>query len=326
MWKSRLPPMAGERGLGRELAPVRRPRAQPARDPQARRARGAGVQRTHEALEARALGGGQQAPEIEAQEARARLAEDPLGRRIGVRHAQLLVELDDGVHGTVHEARQLLLALAHTRLGAQPPQLRRGPLGEELEDVQEPRLPRHRACVEHGQVSEDRPVGLLERHAHVADRPDRAHVGVSRVEFEHAIRVQEQPPSIDDVRARRAVDGGLPGDELVPQPEGQRAQAASFRLVLGHPGADRPERAREVLDQSAEEGLARLLGRALEEQAQRHSLVERPSARRGCILARGFHVLAPRRAMVASRRLSGQGAEENPSADRARPRVPRRGR
>ena len=40
-------------------------------------------------------------------------------RRIHLRHTQMLVELDDRVHGAADQAAELLLALAHLRLGAQ---------------------------------------------------------------------------------------------------------------------------------------------------------------------------------------------------------------
>ena len=59
-------------------------------------------------------------------------AEDFFRRRIHLRHLQMLVDLDDGVHRAADEPPEFLLALAHLRFDAQPAQLGRRPCGENL--------------------------------------------------------------------------------------------------------------------------------------------------------------------------------------------------
>jgi hypothetical protein len=267
--------------LGRELDAACLLRGERSRDPHRALAFDPGAEIGRERAEPGAALRGEEAPEVGAGDT---LAEELLGGRVRRRHVERVVELDDRVHRAADQAAELLLALAHLGLGTQALQLGGRARREDLEERLGPRLGRHRAAVEHGQVAEDAAVDAEERDAQIAHGPCLVSRLVVRIELEHVVGNVHQPAALDDLRARRAVDRVLEVlDPLAAEPERERPQPARLRQVLGDPGAVRAEHAREALDQGPEESVTRVGGGTLDDRAQRGALVDALEGWRGIV-------------------------------------------
>ncbi len=85
-------------------------------------------------------------------------------------NAEIVVELDDCVHGAVHQALELFLAFVQFLLGPQPEQFGNRTIGEDTKEIEEKRLLRHRTVVQNRKVAQDAAVGVEQWDAHVTDR------------------------------------------------------------------------------------------------------------------------------------------------------------
>jgi hypothetical protein len=196
--------------------------------------------------------------------------ERALRRRVHSRDSQLGIELHDGVHCALDEARELRLTRPDLPLHPEPPELGGGSPGEDLEQRPADRIVGHPLDIEHRQMAEHAAVEVHQRHAHVADRSCAPELRVMRIQIEDPIRVVHEPAVIHHHLTRRAVDGRFPAlDPLSPEPECQRPEAAPLGVELGHPGPTGSQRAGQVLHQGAEEALADLAGGALQDAGER---------------------------------------------------------
>ena len=111
--------------------------------------------------------------------------------------------------------------------------------------------------------------GIQQRHAHVADNLERAHVRVFREAVQDAVRIVNELFFGDHDFARGAVDGlGERFDELVVKPECMRAQFADGRQILRDPRAGGAHDRGKILHQGAKEFDAGFRHRALDDQPQ----------------------------------------------------------
>jgi len=118
-------------------------------------------------------------------------------------------------------------------------------------------------------VAQDLPVGVEQRHAHVAHGSERLEARIARKKIEYPIGNEDQSPVFDHRLARRVGDGILEVRNVaVTRPEGESAQTALFREPFRNPSALRANGASEVLHQRAEEALSCLSRNAFDDLAQ----------------------------------------------------------
>jgi hypothetical protein len=119
----------------------------------------------------------QEPPQILTHEAAFVRCKNPGGSGVGTHDPSMCIDDQNPIHRRIQETRELRLAAAHLLFRPQAADLGGRPLGEHLEDGQDPRILRQGLAVEDGEMTEDRAVGILQRNAEVADASKLARSG-----------------------------------------------------------------------------------------------------------------------------------------------------
>ena len=93
-------------------------------------------------------------------------------RWIHSRHFEMLVQLDDRIHGAVNQPAEFFLALVHLGLSSETTQLGCSARRKNLKQSVSSRLFGHRSQIEDSEMPENLAVEIEQRHAHVAGRSD----------------------------------------------------------------------------------------------------------------------------------------------------------
>ena len=134
----------------------------------------------------------------------------------------------------------------------------------------DPRFLRNRTAVDHRHVSENMPIRILERDAHVADGSGCLQVIIMGIDLQNAVGEMHQFGRVDHVLAGCSGDiHFIVVDPLAVHPECKGAEPACLGKILCDPGAMRAQRFRQVLDQRGKESLSRFGGSPLENRLQR---------------------------------------------------------
>ncbi len=206
----------------------------------------------------------------------------PHGSSVGADEARVQSFLDVGDGRLFEQVVVAAFALAQPLLRVQAQQLRRRPGGKNPEDEEFPRLGRHGAVVENGQMAECPALGVAERDAQVAVDAQLDQRLVGRILPADAGGMVAQA-AIDHVLARGTAQVPFHVlDDRVPVPVRDRpcAPVATSRVLpidsgekFGDEGVFRADRVRQVSNKRFEELGSARSGRPFHDRTQRRDFI-----------------------------------------------------
>ena len=111
-----------------------------------------------------------------------RAAEHFFGRRIDSGHVEILVQLNDRVHGAVNQPAEFFFAFAHLLFRTQATQLGRCARSEDLKQGHSSRLLGHRPLIQNRQMAKNLSVEVQERHTHITRRAHGSDIRSLRID------------------------------------------------------------------------------------------------------------------------------------------------
>ena len=161
--------------------------------------------------------------------------------------------------------------------------------GENTEDRQHACVGGKRPTIDNRHVPEDPAINVLKRHSQVTHQARVPGIRSGWKEFDETVGKVDQAALVDHLLA------GSPGDveavilhELTVHPEREGMQLSFAGPAAGHHGTVDVERLGQVFDQRAEEPFAGLLGRTLEDGAERGVFVQSVGKIAEVFLGRGI--------------------------------------